>query len=350
MPDWKTRAGRAVLQSVWWSGLSSAAERRAQPFGAIFTLHHVSPVPLGNFPPNGHLRIGPAFLEAAIRHLKAKDVDFVDLAEATRRIAAPRREGDRFFVAFTLDDGYCNNEAHAAPVFRKYAVPYTVFVSPGLSEGTTLPWWEVVEKVVRDNDAVRVPFLPDPIPSRTVAEMRRAFNRIFLHLTHECPESYLDGTVRQLAERNGVAADKAATCVMDWAALQRLSEDPLCTIGAHSMTHARLSRLDSRDVFRELQQSREVIGEKLGQAPDFFAYPYGYREACGPREFALAAEVGYRAAFTTRLHALSPRTASNLHALPRLSLNGYYQNPRFIDVLISGLPGQWKERRDRYAG
>lgn len=345
MADWKTQAGRAALKTVWWSGVSSLAARRARPFGAIFTLHHVSPTPQDNFPPNGHLRVTPTFLEAAIVHLAAKGVDFVDLAEATRRIEAPRRAGDRFFVTFTLDDGYCNNEVHAAPVFRRHGVPYAIFVSPGLSERTTLPWWEVVEKVVRDNSAVTVPFSPDALPSRTTREKRSAFNRIYLHLTRECPESFLDGTLRHLAESNGIVAPDAASCVMDWDMLKRLSADPLCTIGAHSMTHAWLSRLDSRDVLRELRQSREVIGERLGRRPDFFAYPYGFREACGPREFALAAEVGYRAAVTTRLHPLTPRTAGNLHALPRLSLNGYYQDPRYIDVLLSGLPGVWKERR-----
>lgn len=349
MADWKTRAGRAALKTVWWSGAADYAARRAQPFGAIFTLHHVSPAPQGNFPPNGHLRVTPDFLESAIVHLAAKGVDFIDLAEAVRRIEAGPKAGDRFFVAFTLDDGYCNNEVHAAPIFRRHAVPYAVFVSPGLSEGTTLPWWEVVEKVVRDNASVVVPFLPDPLPARAPAEKRQAFDRICIHLTQECPESYLDGIVRHLAESNGVIAPDAASCVMDWPSLARLASDPLCTIGAHSMTHPRLARLDSRDVFTEMQASREVIGEKLGRLPEFFAYPYGFRDACGPREFAMAAEVGYRAAFTTRLHALTARTAGNMHALPRLSLNGYYQDPRYIDVLISGLPGLWKERRDGIA-
>ena len=347
MADWKTKAGRAALNTVWWTGLSRLVTDREKPFGAIFTLHHVSPTPHDNFPPNGHLRITPEFLEAAIVHLAAQGAEFVDLAEATRRLVAPRRDGDRFFAAFTLDDGYCNNDVHAAPVFRRHGVPYAIFVSPGLTERTTLPWWEVIERVVHDNGAVTVPFLPDKLPAQTTRQKRQSFNRIFRHLTQECPEPFLDGTVRHLAESNGIAAPSAASCVMDWDMLKRLSADPLCTIGAHSMTHARLSRLDSRDVVREMQLSRDVIGEKLGRRPEFFAYPYGFREACGPREFALAAEVGFRAAVTTRLHALTPRTTGNLHALPRLSLNGYYQDPRYIDVLISGLPGIWKERRDR---
>ena len=347
MADWKTYAGRGVLKAAWWAGAAAMVARRTKPYGAIFTLHHVSPEPQGNFPPNGHLRVGPAFLEALIGHLRAKGADFIDLSEAVRRIEArqqPTAHG-RFFVAFTLDDGYCNNLIHAAPVFRREEVPYAVFVSPGLSDGSTLPWWEVIETVVRNNRSVAVPFAEEPLASATSAEKRDAFDSLSLYLANRCPEAEIDREVRRIAVRNGVAAPDAASRVMDWTALRQLAEDPYCTIGAHSMTHPRLSRLPAAEVLRELQHSREVIGEQLGRRPDFFAYPYGSRDACGPREFDIAATVGYRAAFTTRLHALTDRTARNIHALPRLSLNGYYQDPRYVDVLISGLPGRWKERR-----
>ncbi|BDA84088.1 polysaccharide deacetylase [Aureimonas sp. SA4125] len=314
--------------------------------GAIFTLHHVTPEPLGNFPPNGHLRVAPAFLEAVIRHLKARDVDFVDLAEVARRVEAQAegRARGRFFAAFTLDDGYCNNAVHAAPIFRREEVPYTIFVTPGLSDGSVLPWWEMIEKVVRDNAAVVVPFAPGSLPCRTAAEKCGVFDQLSIYLRNRCAEGEVDVEVRRIAAANGIDVLDAGARVMDWDELRTLSQDPLCTIGAHSMTHPRLARLNEADLVYEMQRSREIIGDELGRRPDFFAYPYGYRNACGPREFAMAAHLGYRAAFTTRLHALTAKSSANIQALPRLSLNGYYQDPRYVDVLMSGLPGLWKER------
>jgi peptidoglycan/xylan/chitin deacetylase (PgdA/CDA1 family) len=66
------------------------------------------------------------------------------------------------------------------------------------------------------------------------------------------------------------------------------------------------------------------------------AYPYGDRFAAGSREFALASAAGYRTAVTTRPGMVFPESASHLMALPRVSLNGNYQDTRILPVLTSG--------------
>ncbi|HEY9013324.1 MAG TPA: polysaccharide deacetylase, partial [Devosia sp.] len=62
------------------------------------------------------------------------------------------------------------------------------------------------------------------------------------------------------------------------------------------------------------------------------------------REFAIAKELGLRSAVTTRPGGLYHRHAQNLHALPRVSLNGLFQSRRYVDVFATGaifsrLPG-----------
>jgi peptidoglycan/xylan/chitin deacetylase (PgdA/CDA1 family) len=67
-----------------------------------------------------------------------------------------------------------------------------------------------------------------------------------------------------------------------------------------------------------------------------FAYPYGDREAAGEREFALAAAAGFKTAVTTRPGMLFAENAGHMTALPRVSLNGNYQDARILPVLTSG--------------
>jgi peptidoglycan/xylan/chitin deacetylase (PgdA/CDA1 family) len=67
-----------------------------------------------------------------------------------------------------------------------------------------------------------------------------------------------------------------------------------------------------------------------------FAYPYGDRVAAGPREFALAKAAGFKTAVTTRPGMIFPESAEYPTALPRVSLNGNFQDERILPVLTSG--------------
>jgi len=64
--------------------------------------------------------------------------------------------------------------------------------------------------------------------------------------------------------------------------------------------------------------------------------PYGDKPAAGPREFALARAAGYKTAVTTRPGMVFPESAGHMTALPRVSLNGNYQDARILPVLTSG--------------
>jgi peptidoglycan/xylan/chitin deacetylase (PgdA/CDA1 family) len=86
-------------------------------------------------------------------------------------------------------------------------------------------------------------------------------------------------------------------------------------IGAHTVTHPRLTRLADEAVHRELLDCRKVLGSVLGKPPEWLAYPYGN---VAPRIMAIARESGYRGAVTTiRDNRVKGR---DLHALPRVMI------------------------------
>ena len=45
--------------------------------------------------------------------------------------------------------------------------------------------------------------------------------------------------------------------------------------GSHTMTHANLENLEIKHAAVEIEKSRRIIGETLGNEPISFAYPYG---------------------------------------------------------------------------
>ncbi len=109
---------------------------------------------------------------------------------------------------------------------------------------------------------------------------------------------------------------------MSWDELKAFADDPLVSIGAHSVTHCNLARQSEEIASQEMTSSRARIEDALQRPVLHLAYPYGDRHAAGPREFALARASGFKTAVTTRPGMLFPENADYLTALPRVSLNG----------------------------
>ena len=70
------------------------------------------------------------------------------------------------------------------------------------------------------------------------------------------------------------------------------------------------------------------------------AFAFGGPRSIGIRFFchraALAKTAGFKTAVTTRPGMVFPGSADHLTALPRVSLNGNYQDQRILPVLTSG--------------
>ena len=178
---------------------------------------------------------------------------------------------------------------------------------------------------------------------RSVKDKREVFEHIYAWLRQRPTEAELRDVMRELTVRHRV--DMAAFCAdlcMGWDELAALAADPLVTIGAHTVNHPILTKLDDKAVRAELDGSRSVIEAALGVRPSHLAYPVGDRSAAGAREFKIAAELGFKTAVTTRPGVVFRSHAGHMTALPRISLNGNFQRPRYAKVLISGAAtGLW---------
>ncbi|NMD08429.1 MAG: polysaccharide deacetylase family protein, partial [Phyllobacteriaceae bacterium] len=105
-----------------------------------------------------------------------------------------------------------------------------------------------------------------------------------------------------------------------------------------------LARLPEDEARHEIADSGKRLAQELGRPVRHFAFPYGNIGHAGPREFALARSSGYATAVTTRLGTVDEGHADHLHALPRVMVSGKYQEPRWLKVLASGLPGRLKNK------
>jgi len=335
-----TFATRMMLEAIRLSGAANLANERLRGIGSILMLHRVSKAARNGFSPNAHLTVTPKFLDQLGDALSRSIFEFVSMDEAARRIREKGEGGNgRPFVAVTLDDGYRDNLENAVPVFRKYKIPYTIFVAPGLVDGRASLWWEDLEAVLKARETLYFDWkgLRQELPLSNRKEKQEAFDYLMRYLTTEVSEEDQRRIVAGLCEMSGVDAQThRAQSIMSWAELKELARDPLCTLGAHTIGHYALARLSAQDAQTEFEESRALIELETGVTARHFAYPYGYPAAAGEREFAMAAGCGYETAVTTRHGVVYPEHADHLTALPRISLNGNFQKLRYVRALLSG--------------
>ena len=330
---------RAAFEALYFSGAHMLLSPLCRGVGAVFMLHHVRPPRFERFQPNRMLEIVPGFLEGVITMLRDAEVEWVSLDEMHRRLT--ERDFRRRFACITFDDGYRDNKEWAYPIFRRAAssVRHLRAVElPGSSRPAVVDYARAGDRqhqkpVLRDS-ATATP----RVTCASVAEKREAFARCIggcaacRRTTRGSASSPswvarygvdLGGAVRRAVHDLG--RDRGA-CGRSAGHDRRPHRQPRHPVRISSDAAARI----------EMKTGRAVLQAALGKVPAHFSYPIGDTSAAGAREFRLAQETGYKTAVTTRPGVLFPQHAQHLAALPRLSINGEFQAPRYVQVLLSG--------------
>lgn len=171
--------------------------------------------------------------------------------------------GARQGVAITFDDGMRSVYRQALPVLRDHAVPAHLFLATGAVDSAT-PW----------------------------------------------PPDAPDGHTFEMLNWDEIGALHAAGVAIE----------------CHTRTHPDMRTLSESQMQEECGQADELIGNRLGRRPAYFAYPFGYHNR-KVRDFA---RPRYRGAVTTELRPLGRQVDSA--ALPRLDAY-YLQSGRLIRAL-----------------
>lgn len=313
---------------------SSGLMRQARGRGAIFTLHHVRPKQPRGFDPNAHLEITPEFLDIAITTLKRDGYRFIALDALPAHLAS---DDPQPVAVFTLDDGYRNNLDHAAPVFVRHGVPFTVFVAGGFIDRTHTLWWETLADLLERQSSLTFDFGTgdETVALDGMQQKQAAFDR-FAAWLHSIDEATAIDRLNRAAQASGIdALEITAALTLDEAGLKTLVDNPLASLGAHTISHRSMARLNDETAGAEMDRSARRVKEITGDRPTSLAYPYGFATAVSARDHRLAANLGFTTAVTTQPGTLSDIV--NTAALPRISLNGHFQKASYVSALASGI-------------
>lgn len=100
--------------------------------------------------------------------------------------------------------------------------------------------------------------------------------------------------------------------------LLEMDKDPLCTIGAHTLTHPQLRRVANSH--EELSRSKVILEQLLGHSVEYLAYPFGRQSSISKGVIHQAEKIGYKCAFSTIQTPVNDISSKELFFLPRVVL------------------------------
>ncbi|MBI2568172.1 MAG: polysaccharide deacetylase family protein [Candidatus Schekmanbacteria bacterium] len=282
--------------------------------------------------------VSPALFAAHLRLLRRyfAVVSLDRLCEALAAGTLPHADA----VAVTLDDGYADAFSAAYPILRAHRIPATIFLPTRFIDDAAPLWWDRVAFLVAAGSTVTrsadpnnrfrrawLLELPDSAyPAAVRAGLRRAFAGSASALAgviaalKSMPHATATGLVDDLTERLrclGIAVDQRAEA-LTWDQARIMADSGLIDFGAHTVTHAILTRMPPEQAEAEVRESRRVIEARLGRTVRHFAYPNGRHADYSPAIQTLVRAAGYASAATSVPGA--NRGPHDLFALRRLTV------------------------------
>ncbi len=251
--------------------------------GVVFMLHRVSNRISGHLPSNEHLKISPKLLENVI--VKYKNAGFIFLSlDQLYDVISGKRLLDKPFVCFTMDDGYLDNFENAYPIFKKYNIPFAIFVATDFPDKKAVLWWYSIEELILNSKTIHLSdgsnykcetFQEKWDTFRYIREKVLLLNQI--KLVEELNKLFANYNIDWYAPIKNLS--------MNWEQIKILTQEPLCTIGGHTISHVALNKLSMEDLDKEITNGNRIILSNTGYIPDYFAYPYGSEKENGEREY-----------------------------------------------------------------
>lgn len=286
-----------------------------RPVGYIYMFHMVSPK--GDYlAPIDELRVSPEYFEAFLRE-QQKQVNFISINELHARISNNQRNNKPFGI-ITFDDGYDDNFVYAYPILKKLNIPFTIYVSAGFVNDHK-PIWNyplIIERIIRKNTELiiggkRFDCITEEQKNDVFYKLKTIlFSLPYDKLQEEFKRLFAEYLIEDVFPQN----------TLSWEQIKELSQDSLCTIGCHTMTHCRLSITGVSALNYELNESKKILEQQIGKPVDNLSYPYGWISDVSDEAIDYTKMLGYKTAM--RSYGGPVREKDNdMYQLKRIMVN-----------------------------
>lgn len=268
------------------SKISKKIYRLLHPIlGEIWCLHRV--VPNRSWASsNRELEITPDHLEHLILSYMDAGYRFVSIDSIVERINKMRWPWQKKMVNISFDDGFRDIYEYAYPIFKKYNIPFTIYLTTALPEGKAELWWIKLERLINQYTTLIVQ--GEEYRCKTMEEKNQVFNDLMQRIYH-CSDTPSKVFGKWFANYQ-IDMDNLT---LTWDELAEMLSSGLLTPGSHTQSHPMLTKIPTDEVRTELKESKTIIEQHLSIPINHFSYPHSAYNMEIANELRL---VGYKSA------------------------------------------------------
>lgn len=222
---------------------------------------------------NNVLELTPNELEKIIVYYQNNDYQFISIDDV-EFILRTKKYLNQKYVCFTLDDGYADNYEYAYPLFKKYNIPFCIYVTTGFPDHTTQVWWYALEEIIMNNDCIKLGN-NTKYTCKSIEEKNETFKAIretIFRIQTTDNRKILDDL---FCHYSFLFDEFVKNNALSWKHIKLLSQDSLCTIGAHSIHHLNLTNIDEQTLTNELLLSKQILEKHIQKEIYHLSYPFG---------------------------------------------------------------------------
>ncbi len=208
--------------------------------------------------------------ESQLKYFK-ENFDIMPVAEVVSKKIS-NEDLSNNIVSITFDDGYRDNLQTALPLLEKYQIPATIFIATKILKGKSL-WWDEMVILFSTSQEKSISF-DHKGAIRQFANSGAGLAELLSYLW-ELEHDERMALVSELLDKNQVSG-KSQSLYLSTEELKTLSDHPLIEIGAHTVNHQNLSKLDEDGAKQEIESSIQELENLLDKPIKSFAYPGGF--------------------------------------------------------------------------
>jgi peptidoglycan/xylan/chitin deacetylase (PgdA/CDA1 family) len=192
---------------------------------------------------------------------------FVSIDSIVERINKMRWPWQKKMVNISFDDGFRDIYEYAYPIFIKYNIPFTIYITTALPEGKAELWWIKLERLINQYTTLIVQ--GEEYRCETMEEKNQVFNDLMQRIYH-CSDTPSKVFGKWFANYQ-IDMDNLA---LTWDELAEMLSSGLLTVGSHTQSHPMLTKIPTDEVRTELKESKTIIEQHLSIPVNHFSYPH----------------------------------------------------------------------------